>query len=121
MITGIHALLYSNDADATRAFFRDTLALRAVDAGQGWLVFALPPAELGIHPADDGALGAELYLLCDNLEVTVAQMTHAGAVLIDGPTDQPWGRLVTITIPGDVAVGLYQPRRTTAISTDHPR
>src|SRR6185503_8810023 len=73
MITGIHAMLYSNDADATRSFFRDVLGLASVDAGGGWLIFALPPAELGIHPAE-GSQGSGLYLMCDDVERTVLEL-----------------------------------------------
>ena len=79
MITGIHALLYSKDADSTRALLRDVLGFSSVDAGHGWLIFALPPAELGIHPEEENHEGkAELYLMCDNLESTVAELRNKG-------------------------------------------
>ena len=114
MITGIHAMLYSKDADATRAFLRDALQLASVDAGGGWLIFALPPAELGVHPAEQSA-PPELYLMCDNVDDTVATLTAAGARVADPIVDQGWGRVATIAIPGDVRLGIYEPRHPTAI------
>ena len=113
-ITGIHALLYSNDPDATRAFFRDVLELKSVDAGHGWLIFALPPAELGIHPADDDEKAPEMYLMCDDLERTLAEL--APHVSITRPvSEQRWGRATAIRIPGGVELGLYEARHPTAL------
>ncbi|MEP6493397.1 MAG: VOC family protein [bacterium] len=114
MITGVHALLYSHDADATRAFFRDVLKLGSVDAGHGWLIFALPPAELGIHPAD-GETEPELYLMCDDIERTVADLRAAGVETTRPIADQGWGHVTALRVPGGIEVGLYQPRHATAL------
>jgi len=117
MITGIHALLHSNDADATRALVRDVLGFSAVDAGHGWLIFALPPAELGIHPLDDGTESrSELYLMCDNVESTVAELQQNGVEIVRPVTDQGWGRVTAIRLPGGGELGLYEPRHPTALA-----
>ncbi|MES2637976.1 MAG: VOC family protein [Myxococcota bacterium] len=115
MITGAHAILYAQNADATRDFIRDVLGFPFVDAGHGWLIFALPPAELGIHPTE-GAGKHELYLMCDDIEATVAELTQKG-VTFGGPvSDQGWGLLVTIKVPGGGDLGLYEPRHPVAAS-----
>ena len=116
MITGIHALLYSKDADATRELFRDVLGFSSVDAGHGWLIFALPPAELGIHPEEeDGQSRAELYLMCDSLESTVAELRSKGVEIARPVSDQGWGRVTAIRLPGGGELGLYEPRHPTAL------
>jgi catechol 2,3-dioxygenase-like lactoylglutathione lyase family enzyme len=122
MITGAHVLLYSNDPEADRAFFRDVLAFRWVDAGQGWLIFKLPPAEAALHPTDgDGSqvqaghsmLGAELYLMCDDLQALIQSL--AAKNVICGPIDKAaWGIKTTIRLPSGGAIGLYQPTHPTA-------
>jgi catechol 2,3-dioxygenase-like lactoylglutathione lyase family enzyme len=110
MITGAHTVLYSSDADALRAFFRDVLGFPSVDAGDDWLIFGLPPAELAAHPGEKP--GSELYLMCDDLEATMADLRAKGVEL--GPvSDQGWGRVTTIALPGGGELGLYEPR--------HPR
>ena len=117
MITGIHALLYSKDADAARAFFRDTLGFSAVDAGQGWLIFALPPAELGIHPEEEAGEGhTELYLMCDDVDATVAALREKGVETVRPVSDQGWGRVTSIGLPGGGELGLYEPRHPTALA-----
>jgi hypothetical protein len=123
MITGAHFLFYSADADADRAFFKDMLGFRAVDAGDGWLIFALPPAEAAVHPsagsfvqahADRLMAGAVLYLLCDRLDETMADLARRGASL--APVgDAPWGRFTALTLPSGGAIGLYEPKHETAI------
>jgi len=115
MITGLHAMLNSRDAAATRAFLRDVLGWPSVDAGEAWLICAAPPAEMGVHPASDPG-GPVLYLLCDNIEQTVAELRSKGAEFSGGISDQGWGRLTTLTIPGGVEMGLYEPRHPTAIA-----
>jgi catechol 2,3-dioxygenase-like lactoylglutathione lyase family enzyme len=107
MITGAHTVLYSPDADALRAFFRDVLGFPSVDAGGGWLIFGLPPAELAAHPAETS--GTSLYLMCDDLEATMAHLRSKGVEL--GPiSDQGWGRITTIALPDGGELGLYEPR-----------
>ena len=116
-IIGMHALIYSNKDEATRAFFRDVLGFPAVDAGRGWLIFAAPPAELAVHPAEGEAEGDEfheLYLMCDDLDRTVADLQAKGVKTGD-VSEQPWGRLTHIVLPSGDQLGLYQPRHPKAI------
>ena len=113
MISGAHVIVYSRDAEADRAFFRDVLGFKSVDAGHGWLIFALPPAEAAFHPAD--ANGAhELYLMCDDLEAEMASLAAKG-VLCSVVHDERWGSLTKMRLPGGGEIGLYQPRHPTAI------
>lgn len=113
VIIGSHVILYSADADADRAFLRDLLGLGHVDAGGGWLIVQLPPAEVAVHPAE--ASGAvELYLVCDDIEATVAELTARDVPVIEPVTDQGWGLLTAIGLPGGGRVGLYEPRHPTA-------
>jgi catechol 2,3-dioxygenase-like lactoylglutathione lyase family enzyme len=108
VITGAHVILFSEDADADRAFFRDVLALRSVDAGDGWLIYALPPAELAIHPSDESH--HELFLMCRELDATVDELRRKGASVSDHVTERDWGRMVAITLPGGSSLYLYEPR-----------
>lgn len=122
MITGTHAIVYAEDAERARAFFRDVLGLPYVDAHSGWLIFRLPPAELGIHPA--GAAGDpstgppsghhELYLMCDDVEATVAELTAKGVEFTGPVENQGFGLLTRLRIPGGGEIGLYQPKHPTA-------
>jgi predicted enzyme related to lactoylglutathione lyase len=117
MITGVHAIVYAQQAEATRAFFRDVLGLSYVDAGHGWLIFKLPPAELGVHPTGEQALspGAyELYLTCDDVEATVADLTARGVEFVPGIVEAGFGLLTTMKVPGGGTLGLYQPKHATA-------
>ena len=123
MINGTHFLLYSKDPEADRAFLRDVLQLRYVDVGRGWLIFALPPAEVAVHPteegspkseADSGVAGAELYLMCDDLGSTMKSLKGKG-VSFAPTSDQPWGILTTFALPSGLRVGLYQPKHPTAL------
>ena len=108
MITGSHVIIYSRDADADPAFFRDVLEYPHVDAGGGWLIFKLPPGEDAVHPADD-APSHELYLMCDDVAATVEQLEAKGVAC--GPvSDQGWGLLTSIRLPGGGDLGLYEPR-----------
>ena len=113
MIAGGHALVFAEDATATRAFFRDVLELPAVDNGDGWLIFALPPAELGIHPApgSSGEAGRhELFLMCHDIERTVDALKAKGAEFDGSISDEGFGLLATLKIPGGAGtIGLYQP------------
>ena len=112
-ITGVHFMTFSTDAGATRAFLRDALDLGSVDAGGGWLIFALPPAEIAVHPAEAGGR-AELYLMTDDVAATVAALKAEGIEVARPVSDQGWGLLTAITLPGGVELGLYQPRHPTA-------
>jgi catechol 2,3-dioxygenase-like lactoylglutathione lyase family enzyme len=110
VITGAHNVVYAPDADAARAFFRDVLGLPYVDAGGGWLMFTLPPTDVGIHPTGpDAAPGHELFLTCDDVEATVADLRAKGAEFDGEITDRGWGRYVTLRVPGAGTIGLYQP------------
>jgi hypothetical protein len=113
MINGAHAILYSDDADATRATLAKVLGTRSVDAGGGWLIFALPPAELAVHPAEVGGR-AELYLMTDDVAAAVASLEAEGIEVTRPIRDQGWGLLTAIALPGGVELGLYQPKHPTA-------
>ncbi len=108
MISGAHVILYSRDPDADRAFIRDVLGFASVDAGAGWLIFALPPAEVAVHPAV--APGQELYLLCDDIEATVAALRAKGVEVRLPIEEQRWGRIVHVALPGGGELGIYQPK-----------
>jgi len=111
MITGAHVIIYSQDAGADRAFLRDVLGFPFVDAGHGWLIFALPPAEVAIHPADSNGRH-ELYLMCDDLTAEMARLREKG-VECSKVEKERWGTITRIQLPGGGALGLYQPK--------HPR
>ena len=113
VILGAHAILNSSDADADRAFLADVLGLPHVDAGGGWLIFRLPPAEVAVHPADTSG-AVELYLVCDDVEATVADLTGRGVEFESPVSDQGWGLLTTIRLPGGGRLGLYEARHPTA-------
>jgi hypothetical protein len=113
VIRGAHVILYSQDAEADRALLMDVLGLAHVDAGGGWLIMALPPSEVAVHPAERAG-AAELYLVCDDVEETLAAFTSRGATA-DGPvTDQGWGRLAMLRLPGGARLGIYEARHPTA-------
>jgi hypothetical protein len=118
MITGVHAIVYSDKADAVRAFFRDVLQYPSVDAGRGWLIFALPPAEIAVHPTEgDGK--HELYLMCDDLEQTLADLRAKGIESTGPVHDERWGRLTSVRIADGTTIGLYQPKHPLAITPHH--
>jgi hypothetical protein len=109
-ITGVHVVLYAHEAEADRAWLTDVLRLDSVDAGGGWRIFALPPAELAVHPASGVGGDVGLYLMCDDIERTTRQLRDEG-VTFDGPVaDQPWGRVTKIVLPSGGRLGLYEPR-----------
>ena len=119
MITGTHAIIYAEDAEKARAFFRDVLDLPFVDVHGGWLIFKLPPAELGIHPTSGPspapAIGHhELYLMCDDVKATVAELESKGVEFTSGIEEQAFGLLTTFQVPGGGQIGLYQPKHPTA-------
>ena len=109
MITGMHAIVFSPQAERVRAFFADVLGLSSADAGGGWLIFALPPAELAVHPAD-GESHHELYLMCDNIQETLAELTARGAEMARDVSDQGWGLLAAIRLPDGSELPIYEPR-----------
>jgi catechol 2,3-dioxygenase-like lactoylglutathione lyase family enzyme len=114
MISGAHVILYSKDAEADRAFFRDVLEFKSVDAGHGWLIFALPPAEAAFHPSDQDAGVHELYLMCDDLKAEMATLTKKN-VTCSAVQEQRWGSTTKIRLPGGGEIGLYQPKHPTAL------
>jgi hypothetical protein len=122
MINGTHFLLYSSDPDADRAFLRDILEFSSVDAGRGWLIFALPPAEIAVHPSEedsppnagDGVIGASLYLMCDDLKATMKTLKAKNASF--GSIEEArWGTVTTLALPSGAKIGLYQPKHPTAV------
>jgi len=118
MIEGVHALIYSRNTEAIRTFFRDILGFPSVDAGGGWLIFALPPAELALHPKEGDGDACELYLMCRDLDATVLELAARGVELAKPITTTRWGRVTTIRIAPDSAIGLYQPMHPTAIDLE---
>jgi len=108
MIDGAHVVIYSKDVEADRAFLKDVLGFRSVDVGGGWLIFALPPAEVACHPAEQNNQH-ELFLMCDDLKATIAELDAKGIQCTE-VHQQPWGVLTKIKLPGGGELGLYQPR-----------
>jgi len=113
MINGAHVILYSTDAEADRVFIRDVLGFAGVDAGDGWLIFKLPPAEIAVHPTD-GLGKHEFYLMCEDIEKTLADLTARGVTISHPLSDQGWGLLASIKLPSGSDLSLYQPRHPTA-------
>jgi predicted enzyme related to lactoylglutathione lyase len=118
-ITGAHVLLYSTEAENLRAVFRDVFKWKHVDAGEGWLIFALPPAELGVHPAEGPTFHSgvrhQLALMCDDIEATIAELKAKGIHVEGEPEDEGYGITVMLRLPGGVDVMLYEPRHAMAI------
>jgi catechol 2,3-dioxygenase-like lactoylglutathione lyase family enzyme len=117
MFNGAHVILYSNNAEADRAFIRDTLGFAGVDAGDGWLIFKLPPAEIAVHPVE-GDTKHELYLMCDNIENALAELAAKGVEISDPVSDEGWGVLASIRLPSGSDLSLYQPRHAVAYDLD---
>ncbi|GAA1855746.1 hypothetical protein GCM10009836_39870 [Pseudonocardia ailaonensis] len=115
MITGLHSIVYAQDAERARDFFRDVLGLPFVDAHDGWLIFAAPPTEIAVHPAEESGRH-ELYLMCDDVEATVAELTAKGVEFAAGIEDVGWGLLTRLRIPGGGELGLYQPRHASPLA-----
>jgi catechol 2,3-dioxygenase-like lactoylglutathione lyase family enzyme len=118
MIFGAHVVIYSADAAADRAFFRDVLEYPSVDAGAAWLIFALPPAEVAVHPSD-GVGAHELYLMCDDLDAEMRRLAARGVHCSD-VEEARWGSVTQIRLPGGGTLGLYQPKHPTALSPTVP-
>lgn len=112
MISGAHVILYSTDAAADRDFFRKVLRFPHVDAGEGWLIFALPPAEVAVHPAEEND-SHELYLMCEDLRATVRALKRR-KVRCSAPAERDWGTIVRLSLPGGGKLGLYQPKHPVA-------
>jgi hypothetical protein len=112
VISGAHMIVYSADAEADRAFFRDVLRFPSVDAGHGWLIFALPPSEIAFHPAEQNG-AHEVYLMCEDVEAVIRTLRGHG-VACDAVSDQGWGLLTHLPLPGGGRLGLYQPKHPTA-------
>ena len=108
MLNGAHVTIYSNDAGADRAFFREVLQLPHVDVGHGWLIFGLPPAEVAVHPGDNNGLH-EFYLMCEDVDAFVAEMSRR-QVTCEPVQEQGWGRLTHMRLPGGGRLGVYEPR-----------
>jgi catechol 2,3-dioxygenase-like lactoylglutathione lyase family enzyme len=113
MISGAHVVIYSKDAEADRAFFRDVLGLKSVDAGHGWLIFALPPGEAAFHPSEENG-PHELYFMCDGLKTEMDSLAKKG-VKCSKVEEARWGSITKMRLPGGGEVGLYQPKHPTAL------
>jgi catechol 2,3-dioxygenase-like lactoylglutathione lyase family enzyme len=120
VIAGAHTLLYAEDAEAARAFLRDVLGLEHVDAGGGWLIFALPPGELGVHPgpaqSTPGTGRSELYLMCHDVEQTVEQLRAKGVEFVGEISDESYGREIEFAVPGFGHMWLYEPKHASPLS-----
>ena len=114
MIFGAHVIVYSKDAEADRAFFRDVLGLKSADAGHGWLIFALPPAEAAFHPGEVNDV-CELYLMCDDVKAEMLVLRDRG-VECSEVKEARWGSITKIRLPGGGQLGLYQPKHPTALA-----
>jgi catechol 2,3-dioxygenase-like lactoylglutathione lyase family enzyme len=113
MIRAAHVIAFAGDAERARAFFRDVLELPSVDGGDGWLIFALPPAEIAVHPGEgwgEGEGGHRLFLICEDIEATVEELRAKGVEFTAGVADEGWGLVTTMVVPGHGEVGLYEPR-----------
>jgi catechol 2,3-dioxygenase-like lactoylglutathione lyase family enzyme len=114
MISGAHVIVYSKNAEADRAFFRDVLGFKSVDAGHGWLIFALPPGEAAVHPSDESS-AHELYFMCDDLQAEMASLEQKGGHCTK-VQELRWGSITKIRLPGGGEIGLYQPKHPTALA-----
>ena len=114
MIHGAHVIIYSKDSEADRAFFRDVLKYESVDAGRGWLIFALPPAELAVHPSDENDTH-ELFFMCDDVQAFIAEM-QAKNVACSPVDEQRWVSITRLTLPGGGKLGVYQPKHPSPLS-----
>jgi hypothetical protein len=109
-ITGAHMLVYTSEPDAVRDVFRDVLRWPHVDAGEGWLIFRLPPSEIGVHPTE-GAASHQISLMCDDVRATVAELRDRPGITVRGePADHGWGITVMLILPGNLEIMLYEPR-----------
>jgi catechol 2,3-dioxygenase-like lactoylglutathione lyase family enzyme len=121
VLAGVHTIIYAEDAEAARAFFRDVLALPCVDSGEGWLIFALPPTELGIHPgpgreATQAASNHELFLMTHDIERSVAELEAKGVEFVSPISDEGFGLMTRFQIPGGGEIGLYEPKHASPLA-----
>ncbi|HMI59028.1 MAG TPA: VOC family protein [Gemmatimonadaceae bacterium] len=121
MINGMHALLYSRDVAAARAFLGDVLGLASIDIGRGWLIFAAPPVELAVHPLEAGDADrppdtVELYLMCDDLARTISELEAKGVEITRPVEERRYGLFTALRVPGGNELGLYEPRHATALA-----
>lgn len=119
MIAGVHTLVFAEDAEAARAFFRDVLGFPSVDDGDGWLIFALPPGELGVHPGPGWGrdLAAhELFFMCHDIERTVEELTRKGVEFTAPVTDEGYGLVTRLKVPGAGEIGLYEPKHASPLA-----
>lgn len=114
MIAGVHTIFYSTHAEGVRSFFRDVLKFPHVDAGHGWLIFAAPPGEIAVHPADEPG-PPELYLMCTDIKATIAELERKGVEFIGPVSEQRWGLVTHLKLPDGGKLGLYEPRHKMAI------
>ena len=117
MLIGAHSIIYSTNPDADRSFLRDVLTLPSVDVGEGWLIFGLPPAEVAVHPSDKNDRH-EFYLMCDDIEKTLVDLTAKGVEVCQQISDEGWVLLASIKLPSGSDLSLYQPRHPTAFDLD---
>ena len=119
VIAGAHTIVFAEDAEAARTFFRDVIGWPSVDAGDGWLIFELPPGELAVHPGPgwSGQVGQhELFLMCHDIDATVAELRRKGVEFTEPITDEGFGRITRFKVPGAGAMGLYEPRHPSPLS-----
>jgi hypothetical protein len=120
-ITGAHMMLYTSEPETLRETLRDVFGWKHVDAGDGWLIFALPPAELGVHPAEgptyESGVRHQLSLMCDDITTTIRELRAKGIDVVGEPSDEGYGITVMLNLPGGVEVMLYEPRHATAIAS----
>jgi len=119
VIVGAHVVIYARDPEAARAFFRDVLDLPSVDAGRGWLIFELPPAELAAHPSEEGG-DHQLYLMCDDIEATVADLRQKGVEFTRPVVDAGWGFVTALAVPGAADLALYEPKHPSPVVASRP-
>ena len=119
MLTGAHMVVYSKDAEADKKFFKDMLGFRSVDAGHGWLIFALPPAEVAFHPHNENDKH-EIYFTCDDLTAQIAEFRKKG-IAVGEISEERWGTRTTIPLPGGGSIGLYQPKHPVTFKVHAPK
>jgi catechol 2,3-dioxygenase-like lactoylglutathione lyase family enzyme len=116
LINGAHIVIYSKEAEADRAFFRDVLKLSSVDAGHGWSIFAMPPSEAAFHDSDNNDKH-ELYFMCDDIAATLKELKSKD-VKVSDMSEERWGKLATFTLPGGGKIGIYEPKHASPLKLD---